>query len=222
MISRGDAFHIINSKVRAFPNLFLFLPRLTSSEIGSLLNMFEDVLRMPRKRTMVEEVLVTLWSFSPVHRCMPPLWVITPLVSIESRWLRWAWSFYFLFIYLFRATLKVYGGAQAKGWIGAVATGLHHSHSNAGSLTHWTRPGIEPASLWILGRFISAEPRGELLTWSISSDKGGLMTQTSPIKTSSLKLDQSEPVILGLFLQLLGKRTFSFFSFFLSFFFLLF
>ena len=32
------------------------------------------------------------------------------------------------------------------------------AHCNAGSLTHWARPGIEPASSWILVRFVSAEP----------------------------------------------------------------
>ena len=45
----------------------------------------------------------------------------------------------FLFFCLFafpRATPMAYGGSQARGQIGAVATGLHHSHSNAGSLTH--------------------------------------------------------------------------------------
>ena len=37
------------------------------------------------------------------------------------------------------------------------------AHGNAGSLTHWVRPGIEPSSSWILFRFVSAEPRWELL-----------------------------------------------------------
>ena len=32
---------------------------------------------------------------------------------------------------------------------------------NARSLTHWARPRIEPASSWILGRFISTEPQRE-------------------------------------------------------------
>ena len=44
------------------------------------------------------------------------------------------------------------------GLIGATAAGLHRSHSNAGSLTHGERPGIEPASSWILVRFVSTEP----------------------------------------------------------------
>ena len=33
----------------------------------------------------------------------------------------------------FRAEPVAYGGSQARGLIGAVAAGLHHSHSNAGS-----------------------------------------------------------------------------------------
>ena len=41
--------------------------------------------------------------------------------------------FFFLsFFSLFRATLAAYGGSQAKGPIGAVATGLQQSHSNTG------------------------------------------------------------------------------------------
>ena len=37
------------------------------------------------------------------------------------------------------------------------------AQSNTGSLTHWARPGMEPASSWMLVRFASAEPRWELL-----------------------------------------------------------
>ena len=33
---------------------------------------------------------------------------------------------------------------------------------NAGSLTHWARPGIEPATSWFLVGFVSAAPRWEL------------------------------------------------------------
>ena len=36
------------------------------------------------------------------------------------------------------------------------------AHSNARSLTHWVRPGIEPVSSWMLVRFVSAEPQQEL------------------------------------------------------------
>ena len=39
----------------------------------------------------------------------------------------------FFFFWLFRATPAAYGGSQSRGRIRAVAAGLHHSHSNAGS-----------------------------------------------------------------------------------------
>ena len=68
-----------------------------------------------------------------------------------------------------------YGNFQARGQIGIAAAGLWHSHNNneriqatgsvtytaargnAGSLTHWVRPRIEPASSWILVGFGSTE-----------------------------------------------------------------
>ena len=37
-----------------------------------------------------------------------------------------------LYCYFFRAAVTAYGGSQARGWIGAIGAGLHHSHSNAG------------------------------------------------------------------------------------------
>ena len=40
---------------------------------------------------------------------------------------------------LFRATPSAYGGAQARGRMGALATSLHHSHSNARS-----EPRLQP------------------------------------------------------------------------------
>ena len=36
------------------------------------------------------------------------------------------------------------------------------AQGNAGSLIHWARPGIEPASSWMLVRFVFAEPQREL------------------------------------------------------------
>ena len=78
----------------------------------------------------------------------------------------------FFFFRLFRATTMAYGDSQARGQIRAVATGLCHSNSNARSkpqpwpvqqlaamldpLTHWARPGIKPASSWILVRFLTS------------------------------------------------------------------
>ena len=82
--------------------------------------------------------------------------------------------FWFCFCFAFRVTPTTYGSYQAKGWIRDVAVGLCHSHSNvgsvgsephlwptpqltsnAGSLTFWVRPGIEPESWWIPVRFLN-------------------------------------------------------------------
>ena len=58
--------------------------------------------------------------------------------------------------------MEAYGGSQTRGRIGAVVDSLHHSHSNMGSepclwLTpqFTARPGIEPASSWILVGFFN-------------------------------------------------------------------
>ena len=44
--------------------------------------------------------------------------------------------FFFFCNFIFRAAPVAYGHSQARGPIGAVASGLRHSHSNAGSLTN--------------------------------------------------------------------------------------
>ena len=75
----------------------------------------------------------------------PSLWFVFSLFFLF-------FAFWVLFC-LFRATPAAYGGSQAKGQIGAVVAGLHHSH--AGFLTHWARLGIEPVSSWILVRFVN-------------------------------------------------------------------
>ena len=72
-----------------------------------------------------------------------------------------------------RAASAAYGSSQARGRIGAVATRLRQSHSNAGSkprlqsatytaaqgnagsLTHSARPRIEPATSWFLVGFVN-------------------------------------------------------------------
>ena len=41
--------------------------------------------------------------------------------------------FYFILFCLFRAVPVAYWGSQARSQIGAIAAGLHHSHSNARS-----------------------------------------------------------------------------------------
>ena len=46
--------------------------------------------------------------------------------------------------------------------IQAVSATFTTAHGNARSLAHWARPGIKPASSWILVRFTSTEPWQEL------------------------------------------------------------
>ena len=85
-------------------------------------------------------------------------------------------SFVLLLFCLFRATPVAYGSSQTRGWIGVA--GLHHSHSNtrselslqpyttahnSGSLTHWMRSGIEPATSWMLVGLVTTEPQWQLL-----------------------------------------------------------
>ena len=59
--------------------------------------------------------------------------------------------------------LPAYATATAT-WDQAVSATYTTAHSNAGSLTHGLRPGIKPASSWMLVAFISAAPQRELLT----------------------------------------------------------
>ena len=92
-------------------------------------------------------------------------WVLTNVITITTIKIE------NIFLFLFRAAPVAYEGSQAKGQIGAVATGLRHSHSNASqipaktatyitshgnarSLIHWARPGIEPASSLMVTRQI--------------------------------------------------------------------
>ena len=44
-------------------------------------------------------------------------------------------------------------------------------HGNAGSPTHWVRPGIEPLSSWMLVGFLSAAPQWELPPQFFSRDE---------------------------------------------------
>ena len=84
------------------------------------------------------------------------------------------------FFFLGRATPAAYGSSQARGWIRDAAAGLCPSHINMGFklhlgptpqltimldlyLTHWVRPGIEPASSCILVGFVTHWATTELL-----------------------------------------------------------
>ena len=139
--------------------------------------------------SLCTKTLYTLYILHTLHMCIMCIHIthITRVASIQRHIcrissfnlnLRISWRFLFLFLFLFfRAAPVLYGGSQAKGRIRATAARLHHSHSsqfqatsvtyttahgNARFLTHWARPGIKYASLWILVRFISDAPQWEL------------------------------------------------------------
>ena len=92
--------------------------------------------------------------------------------------------FIYLFIYvfifgLFRAAPVAHRSSPARvmnqsysGWptpqprqrgIRAASVTYTTAQGNAGSFTHWERPGMEPISSWVLVRFITTEPQQELL-----------------------------------------------------------
>ena len=67
-----------------------------------------------------------------------------------------------------------YGGFQARGLTYARATATRDpswsvtyttGHSNAGSLTHWARAGIEPETSWFQLDSLTTAPRRELHNW---------------------------------------------------------
>ena len=62
-----------------------------------------------------------------------------------AKTLKQSFFFFFCLFAFARATLAAYGGSQARGPIGAVATGLRQSHSNGGiraeSATYTTAHG---------------------------------------------------------------------------------
>ena len=64
-------------------------------------------------------------------------WIPQPLIEARDRTSKlmdtMSGSFFFGLFAFSRAAPAAYGGSQARGPIRAVATGLHHSHSNSGS-----------------------------------------------------------------------------------------
>ena len=59
---------------------------------------------------------------------------IFPLSHLNQH--KYIFLVFVFFFCLFRAAPAAYGGSQAGGLIGPVATSLHHSHSNTGSELH--------------------------------------------------------------------------------------
>ena len=75
----------------------------------------------------------------------------------------WAGTLFFFLPFLGQLS-TAYGGSQARGLIGAVAAGLHQSHSNSGS-----KPRLQPTpqfmAMWILnplskGQGLNPQPHG--------------------------------------------------------------
>ena len=119
--------------------------------------------------------LSTFNHISKICACRGGLW--TNFIQ-RKKWSMVGWEVgiggstnFFFFLLLFKAAPIAYGSNRARGQIQAAAASLHHNHSNArselhlwpytaacdktGSLIHWARPGIEPASSWVLVRFLT-------------------------------------------------------------------
>ena len=115
-------------------------------------------------------------------------------------------TFFCLLVFcLLRAAPVAHGRSQARTPIGAAAASLHQSHSNARSLTHYTRPGIEPATSWFLVSFISAVPRREFHIWSIFVGHhgrriekflggGGLISAYNPLVRANRMILPNDPI----------------------------
>ena len=71
---------------------------------------------------------------------------------------------------------------QLRIW--AASASYTTAHGNAGSLTHWIRTGIKPASSWILVRFVSAEPLRELLCRVLEAWFSACDVRTSSISSA--------------------------------------
>jgi len=104
------------------------------------------------------------YSYSSVcmNVCFTFSWVI-PMNGMARLYGRGVFNLFFFFLFFLRATLAAYGSSQANGWIWATAAAYTTARGNSGSLTHCVKPGITPASLWILVGLITTEPRQELL-----------------------------------------------------------
>ena len=82
---------------------------------------------------------------------------ISPKTWLPGCEYTFSFLFFLVFFCRFRATPVAYGGSQAT------AATLHKAHGNARSLTHWVRPGLEPATSWFLVGFVSAASHWQLL-----------------------------------------------------------
>lgn len=77
------------------------------------------------------------WRAAPAHMLMPS--VTLTVAFNKTDFIYSCINNFFFFLSFSRAAPAAYGGSQARGVIRAVATGLCHSHSNAGS-----KPCLQP------------------------------------------------------------------------------
>ena len=78
------------------------------------------------------------------------------------KWKAHLFGFFFFFFCLFRASPEAHGSSQVGVKSELQLLAYVTAHSNARSLIHWERPGIECTSLWILVSFVTTEPWQEL------------------------------------------------------------
>ena len=77
------------------------------------------------------------------------------------------------------------------------------AHGSGGSLTYWVSPRIEPTSLWILVRFVSAVPQ-----WELSLFLNFLFFRAKPVAYgSSQAKDQIRAAAAGLHHRHAGSLT---------------
>ena len=81
--------------------------------------------------------------------CLPPT---LKMRLFSYRWILRVLIFSF---FLFRAAHAACRRSQTRGRIRAASATYPTAHSNAESLTHCVRPGIEPTSSWILVGFVT-------------------------------------------------------------------
>ena len=110
-----------------------------------------------RKKTFSVLLSITMLSVVSLFRFSLSGWACSFLrFFMNGRWIL------LFFLLLLRTAPMAYGSSQVRCWIGVTVAGQCHSHSNAGSLTHWVRPGIKSAQSWIWVRLVSAAPQWEL------------------------------------------------------------
>ena len=111
------------------------------------------------------------------NRCLEQITTFSSCYSTNGSTPHWRkqkfffFFFFYLFIYLFillsRAALGAYGSSQDRGWIGAAAVCLRHSHSNSGSKlylppTPQLRARLDPSPIE-RGQGWNLHPRGSYL-----------------------------------------------------------